>query len=53
MPRAIAPKGVARHIERPARSIACIAFVALIAAAFWAGALYIGQVIAGLASVGY
>ena len=42
--RQLASFGGARHIERPARSIACLAFVALLGAAFWAGAVYIGQI---------
>lgn len=33
--------GARRHIERPARSIACLAFVAILGAAFWAGATWI------------
>ncbi|MDZ4374898.1 MAG: hypothetical protein U1C74_26260 [Phenylobacterium sp.] len=35
--------GVARHIERPARSIACLAFVAALGAAFWAGAAFVAE----------
>ena len=35
--------GGARQMERPVRSIACLAFVALLASAFWAGAVYIGE----------
>lgn len=31
---------VAGQAERPARSIACLAFVTLLGAAFWAGALW-------------
>jgi len=43
MRRDLAFLGGARQMERPARSIACLVFVALLAAAFWAGAVYIGQ----------
>jgi hypothetical protein len=35
--------GVGRQAERPVRSIACLVFVALLAAAFWAGAAWIAQ----------
>jgi hypothetical protein len=35
--------GVARQVERPVRSIACLAFVAVLAAAFWAGAVWIAE----------
>jgi hypothetical protein len=42
--RQLAHFGVARQMERPARSIACLAFVALLGAAFWAGALYIAEI---------
>ncbi len=31
---------VAEQADRPARSIACLAFVTLLGAAFWAGALW-------------
>jgi hypothetical protein len=42
MRRQLAIPGVARQIERPVRSIASLAFVGLLAAAFWAGAAYVG-----------
>ena len=32
-----------RPVRRGASSIACLAFVVLLAAAFWAGAVWIGQ----------
>jgi hypothetical protein len=41
--RQLAHFGGGRQMERPARSIACLAFVALLGAAFWAGAAYVGQ----------
>ena len=44
MRRDLAFGGVARHVERPARSIACLVFVAILAAAFWAGAAYIAEI---------
>ena len=43
MRRDLAFTGVARHVERPARSIACLAFVAILGAAFWAGAAWIAE----------
>jgi hypothetical protein len=43
MRRELASWGGARQMERPVRSIACLAFVGLMAAAFWAGAVYIGE----------
>ena len=44
MRRELAHFGVARQAERPVRSIACLAFVALLAGAFWAGATAIGRI---------
>jgi hypothetical protein len=35
--------GGARQMERPVRSIACLAFVALLALAAWAGTFWIGR----------
>ncbi len=43
MRREFAFRGVTRPAERPARSIACLVFVALLAVAFWAGAVWIAQ----------
>jgi len=43
MRRDLAFMGAARHVERPARSIACLAFVAALGAAFWAGAVFIAE----------
>lgn len=43
MRRDLAFMGVARQVERPARSIACLAFVAVLASAFWAGAVWIAE----------
>ena len=41
MRRDLAFFGGARQMERPVRSIACLAFVALLALAAWAGAFWI------------
>ena len=43
MRRELAFMGGARQMERPVRCVACLAFVGLMAAAFWAGAVYIGE----------
>ena len=45
MRRELAFFGGARQIERPVRSIFCLAFVALLAAAFWTGAVWIGEMV--------
>jgi len=52
MRRELAPLGVARQMERPVRSIACLAFVALLAAAFWAGATAIARMFLQLGAGG-
>ena len=43
MARHLAFGGAARPLGRNASSVACLAFVALLALAFWAGALWIGE----------
>ena len=43
MRRDFAFMGAARQVERPARSIACLAFVAVLGMAFWAGAVWIAE----------
>ncbi|MBW8816232.1 MAG: hypothetical protein JF588_22675 [Caulobacterales bacterium] len=43
MRRDLAFSGAARQAERPARSIACLAFVGILAGAFWAGAALIAE----------
>lgn len=53
MRRDLAPFGVARHAERPVRSIACLAFVAALATAFWAGATAIGRTFLQLGAGGF
>jgi hypothetical protein len=44
--------GAARPLGRNASSIACMAFVALLGLAFWAGALWIGEFILRMSSSG-
>lgn len=43
MPRNVTTWGVSRGTMRGLTSIACLAFVAVLALAFWAGALWIGN----------
>lgn len=43
MRRELAFGGVARQAERPIRSIACLVFVAILGAAFWAGAVFVAE----------
>jgi hypothetical protein len=43
MRRDLAFMGAARQVARPARSIACLAFVAVLGLAFWAGAVWIAE----------
>jgi hypothetical protein len=43
MRRDLAFPGVARQAERPVRSVACLAFVALLGAGFWAGVMWIAE----------
>ena len=43
MRRDIALMGVARQVERPARSIACLAFVALLGAGFWVATAWVAE----------
>jgi hypothetical protein len=44
--------GVGRGPSKSVSSIACLAFVAVLATAFWAGALWIGNVILQLLAAG-
>lgn len=53
MRRDLAHWGAARQAWRPASSIACLAFVALLAAAFWAGVVWIAQAFMTLGSQGF
>lgn len=41
----LALSGAARRMERPARCIACLAFVGILGAGFWAGAAFIADTI--------
>lgn len=43
MPRNVAFGGGSRGAARGVTSVACLAFVAVLAVAFWAGALWIGN----------
>ncbi|WP_293375445.1 hypothetical protein [Phenylobacterium sp.] len=43
MARHLAIGGASRGMGRGVSSVACLAFVALLAVAFWAGAVWIGQ----------
>jgi hypothetical protein len=45
MGRHLAFGGAARPLGRSVSSLACLAFVVLLGLAFWAGALWLGQVI--------
>jgi hypothetical protein len=51
MARNLAFGGAARPLGRNASSVACLAFVALLGAAFWAGALWIYEFILTLSSL--
>lgn len=53
MRRDLAQWGVARQAWRPTASIACLAFVAFLAAAFWAGVVWIAQAFMALGSQGF
>ena len=53
MRRNLAFGGMARPAaNRSVSSVACLAFVALLAVAFWAGAVWLGEVIVRLSQVG-
>ncbi|MBU1376836.1 MAG: hypothetical protein KKE02_03510 [Alphaproteobacteria bacterium] len=53
MRRDLAILGVARQVERPARCIACLAFVGLMGAAFWAGLVWIAEAVVSAPGVGF
>ncbi len=53
MRRDLAFMGAARQAERPARSIACLAFVAALGAAFWAGAAWIADIYMRTSGLGF
>ncbi|WP_297696758.1 hypothetical protein [Phenylobacterium sp.] len=41
------------EVSRSVSSLACLAFVALLAVAFWAGALWLGQLVVRISQVGF
>lgn len=53
MRRDLVHLGAARQAWRPASSIACLAFVALLAVAFWAGVVWIAQSFMALSTQGF
>lgn len=53
MRRDLAFSGAARQAERPVRCIACLAFVGVLGAAFWAGAVYIADNYLRMAGAGF
>jgi hypothetical protein len=53
MGRHFAFGGAARPVGRGLSSVACLAFVALLGLAFWAGALWLGQLILKTTAVGF
>ena len=53
MARHLAFGGAVRPIGRGASSLACLAFVVLLGAAFWAGAVYIAQFVLRLGGLGF
>ncbi len=53
MRRDLAVMGVARQAERPARSIACLAFVTILGLGFWAGILWIAETVVSAPGIGF
>jgi hypothetical protein len=53
MRRNLAFGGAARSTARSVSSIACLAFVVVLAIAFWAGALWIGNFLLRVSSSGF
>ena len=54
MRRNLAFEGLARpHGNRAVSSVACLAFVALLAVAFWAGAVWIAQLLVRVSQGGF
>ena len=54
MRRNLAFGGMARPVaNRGVSSLACLAFVALLALAFWAGALWIGHLLVRMSQTGF
>ena len=52
MGRHLAIGGAPRSEGRSVSSLACLAFVLLLALAFWAGALWIGQILLRISASG-
>ncbi len=52
MPRNVTVGGGSRGAMRGLTSVACLAFVAVLALAFWAGALWIGNMLIHLLTSG-
>ena len=53
MRRNLAFGGMARPVNRGVSSLACLAFVGCLAVAFWAGAVWIGQLLVRLSQGGF
>jgi len=53
MGRHLAYGGASRPLGRGVSSLACLAFVALLGVAFWAGALWLGQMFLRIGAVGF
>jgi hypothetical protein len=51
--RNLALGGAPRSMGRNVSSVACLAFVALLGLAFWAGALWIGQFLLRMGASGF
>ena len=45
--------GASRPMAKGLSSFACLAFVALLGAAFWAGAVYIGEAVLRITGFGF
>ena len=52
MGRYLAFGGAARPVGRSVSSVACLAFVVLLALAFWAGAVWLGQILLRIGASG-
>ena len=44
---------VPRTVQRSVSSVACLAFVIVLASAFWAGALWIGKFLIHVSALGF
>jgi len=54
MRRNLAYGGIARpELSRGVSSVACLAFVAVLGVAFWAGAIWIAELLVRLSQTGY